>query len=563
MTGKLVVAADNTSSKLNIGNAIVDTSPTTTVDGDVWIRDGNRLTYKSNNAFYTTAALNLQNLFNQPQVIETTGAGTTLRLTQRGTGDAIRVEDDTTPDSTSFIVGSDGTVGIGLSSLSGINTKLTVVGNISATGIIYSSLGNSANWDSVYTTVNSNSADWDSTYTNQTNYLPLSGGTITGNLIASSLEINPQNLFTTLYVNEGKVGINTETPNVELTVNGSISSNNTIYDFIGNSNQWNSVYTSVNTNSSFYLKTSTASVIIAKSGDDLMAKYAETVALTPNGSEKSSINRASLVILPGSYSISSELVIDTEFVDIIGLGAQTQKPAIYVNDNTLNVTANDVRISGISVGSQSFKTYSTKPLQVFENCVGGDNSFAADTGYGIVDGKFINCIGGNNSFGSSYADGTFENCIGGNYSFGFQEANGTFKNCTGGDNSFARGGEANGEFINCTGGNFSFGGSGGRTNGIFVNCVGGNTSFAGNGIAAGTFTDCKAGSYSFGANSKADGIFSNCIGGDSSFGGNIGQMRGNLFNCRITSGTYNTPSGSGIIRLCIDGNNDVVNAQAI
>ena len=49
----------------------------------------------------------------------------------------------------------------------------------------------------------------------------------------------------TLYVNE-KVGILTETPNVELTVNGKISSNSVIYDEIGNSTQWNSIYSSSN-----------------------------------------------------------------------------------------------------------------------------------------------------------------------------------------------------------------------------------------------------------------------------------------------------------------------------
>ena len=53
------------------------------------------------------------------------------------------------------------------------------------------------------------------------------------------------NLITTLYVDDQKVGIKTETPNVELTVNGKISSNNTIYDKNGNSNEWNYAYTSV------------------------------------------------------------------------------------------------------------------------------------------------------------------------------------------------------------------------------------------------------------------------------------------------------------------------------
>ena len=41
---------------------------------------------------------------------------------------------------------------------------LTVVGNISATGLIYGNGSNSANWDSVYTSVKDTSANWDSVY---------------------------------------------------------------------------------------------------------------------------------------------------------------------------------------------------------------------------------------------------------------------------------------------------------------------------------------------------------------------------------------------------------------
>lgn len=55
----------------------------------------------------------------------------------------------------------------------------------------------------------------------------------------------------TLYVDEN-VGILTETPNVELTVNGKISSNSVIYDAIGNSLEWNSVHSTVLSNSAIW-----------------------------------------------------------------------------------------------------------------------------------------------------------------------------------------------------------------------------------------------------------------------------------------------------------------------
>jgi cytoskeletal protein CcmA (bactofilin family) len=185
LTGKLTTAANNTSSKLNIGNAIADPAPTIVENGDIWITSGNRLGYRSNSVNYSTAQTNLQNSFNQAQIVDASTTIPAVRITQRGTGESLRVEDETTPDSSAFIVGSGGNVGIGLSSLAGINAKLTVVGNVSATGSYYGDgsqltgivaggdtvattlvRANSANWDSTYTSVKETSANWDSVYSN-------------------------------------------------------------------------------------------------------------------------------------------------------------------------------------------------------------------------------------------------------------------------------------------------------------------------------------------------------------------------------------------------------------
>jgi hypothetical protein len=109
-----------------------------------------------------------------------------------------------------------------------------------------------SNWDSTYTTVQNNSAttwnyqgsdlkalsgNWQNTYLNQTNYLPLTGGTITGSLsVIGTSTVNGvvqlgsiSNPTTTLYVDTSKVGINTENPNEELTVVGDISATGKIY----------------------------------------------------------------------------------------------------------------------------------------------------------------------------------------------------------------------------------------------------------------------------------------------------------------------------------------------
>lgn len=229
---------------------------------------------------------------------------------------------------------------------------------------------------------------------------------------------------------------------------------------------------------------SDTSYVIAQAGDNLATKYGQAKVLTPNGNARSATNRASLIVFPGVYSLSAQLTIDTEFVDIVGLGAQFQSPAVIVTNNTLNVTANDVRVSGISVGAQQFKTGNNKPLQVFENCKG--------TGL------------------------------------------------------------------------FSFSGGAGGSGGTFVNCVAGEGGFSGGGFADGKYTNCISGPVSFGAGVEASGVFTNCIGDELSFGSDGGILTGKLFSCRLSfpGDSYQTPSGSGIIRFCLDGDNNIVNADA-
>jgi len=212
MTGKLIASADSSFSKLNIGSSIASGAPTTTVDGDVWITNQNRLAYKSSGNVINLAGLSQQNTFSQPQSIGSTsnaaavftvnntgsreaatfvaqGTSPAVRITQNGTGNALTVEDSTNPDATPFIVDALGSVGVGLSSLSGIDTKLTVVGTISSTSIIYASGGNSDIWNSTYTTVSSNSANWQSTYTNYSTNSALYIKTVSTNTAGTSANI--------------------------------------------------------------------------------------------------------------------------------------------------------------------------------------------------------------------------------------------------------------------------------------------------------------------------------------------------------------------------------------
>ena len=200
--------------------------------------------------------------------------------------------------------------------LSGTNVNLGDIPSLSSywneayTNLIY----NSANYLSAYdmSLVNANSANWNNTYTQYSSnsasyatigfvngkFLPLSGGSITGNLViqgsltALGTSTFANTIFTTtsalsvintgpgpaLYVYQaagpydvasfydgdgvevlhignanpggnGFVGINESFPAVELSVRGAISASKTITALGGNSDQWNSSYAITNTNS--------------------------------------------------------------------------------------------------------------------------------------------------------------------------------------------------------------------------------------------------------------------------------------------------------------------------
>jgi hypothetical protein len=110
-TGKVNTTVTATTAALNI--APQDTPPTSTVAGDVWI--GTNINYRSfDGVAKVVANTNTQNQFSSVQAIDVSSALNALRITQRGTGPAIVVEDSATPDSTAFVVDQFGKVGIGV-----------------------------------------------------------------------------------------------------------------------------------------------------------------------------------------------------------------------------------------------------------------------------------------------------------------------------------------------------------------------------------------------------------------------------------------------------------------
>lgn len=319
------------------------------------------------------------------------------------------------------------------------------------------------------------------------------------------------------------------------------------------------------------------------------------------------IVRSTVIAAPGNYNFTNgNFIMDSEYVDLVSLDGNR---SILFNSKaySIDITANNVFVKGVDVLYRMFSIGNDLPKLKVENCKGEGGSFGI-WWQGKASSTFIDCVGGDYSFGGrSTASGTFINCKGGDYSFG-GTASGTFIDCVGGDSCFGSEaytfptifiwvhGIASGTFTNCVAGWMSFGCGGSRTqldpegnfesvrhggtsSGIFTNCVAGRTSFGLYGNASGTFINCSSEENSFGFEGTASGVFDNCIslvfsfgysgtasgtfntcrGGSQSFGGGfaplVGILRGRLYYCRLTSGTFRTVSLGGRTVLCINGNN--------
>ena len=286
---------------------------------------------------------------------------------------------------------------------------------------------------------------------------------------------------------------------------------------------------------------------------ELQAAYDTAKTMSP-----SVTNRITVIAAPGNYNFgSTTFTMDTQYIDLVSLDGN--RSIVFNSANsagTISITANDVFVKGVDVGTKTFLIGNNLNLLKVENCKGGISSFGHNV---ITSGEFTNCIGGDVSFGSqSVASGIFTNCVGESAAFaGDGTASGSFINCKGGNYAFggAFGAIASGIFTNCIGGDAAFGGYLGTSSGSFTNCTSNLYAFGGaGGTASGIFTNCVGGNSTFGGGfGTASGIFTNCVGGASSFGN--GGLTGKLYYCRLTSGTFITVSGAGHTRLCLDGIN--------
>jgi hypothetical protein len=149
-TGKVNATSVSGAAGINIG--IGGDSTTASTAGDLWIATGGaNLNFRDGTgAWKVLASLQNGNTFNQPQAVDVSNTLPALRVTQRGTGEALRVEDSTTPDSTPFVINADGAVGIGaapgafklnVAGNSNLNGNTTITGTASVSGNFTASTG--------------------------------------------------------------------------------------------------------------------------------------------------------------------------------------------------------------------------------------------------------------------------------------------------------------------------------------------------------------------------------------------------------------------------------------
>jgi hypothetical protein len=74
----------------------------------------------------------VSNTFTSNQIVSTSSASAALRVTQLGAGESFRVEDETSPDSTAFVISNNGRVGIG------VDPDANVGLSVSSSGIKFS-----------------------------------------------------------------------------------------------------------------------------------------------------------------------------------------------------------------------------------------------------------------------------------------------------------------------------------------------------------------------------------------------------------------------------------------
>ena len=222
----------------------------------------------------------------------------------------------------------------------------------------------------------------------------------------------------------------------------------------------------LNSLNSAYVITVQASGTPAQNATALLAGYAAAKILTPGGSALSATNRAQLVVMPGRYdfhAITSQLVLDTAYLDVIGMGGSEVVTLVTYNDASLNhnihLDKDNITLQGFTIKNTNSGGSQTEGAIRFNAGAGGSYS-STNSGTRHVDlnydtGTASRCVDFNTSitsFGGTYKRITTNNSnLYTTYGCTLTTCNPTFEDCV------VTGGQPSGLMGGCFGGNTSGG----------------------------------------------------------------------------------------------------------
>lgn len=270
--------------------------------------------------------------------------------------------------------------------------------------------------------------------------------------------------------------------------------------------------------------------VLVHCGEDLIARYNWLKSSDRNGKmgALSATNRRTLVLVPGTITLSSTLTLDTDYVDIVSFSGNSKDTIVTKGTGgaTVTQTANDVVLRGFTIRNTGSSS--------------GDYGFLVDASdnsdsiYEEMHFRHPYAVGSHNGVhGSSDIKGTWRQCESDDYAWRLattKTLGATMVNCVAGDSSYAGDaidGTLSGAFIRCIGGDDSFGGCGGRgakttEDAYYEECVAGNNSYSIGYEFAGTAIRCVGGS--------------NCFAGYSGTGPNYGTFSGYAEDCIVELG---------------------------
>lgn len=326
------------------------------------------------------------------------------------------------------------------------------------------------------------------------------------------------------------------------------------------------------------------STLIVGPNDDLAIKYdwLKSSDRDDTMGALSATNRRTLILSPGTYTLTDQWMLDTNYVDVVSLSGNPKDTIVTRNLRTIAQTADNVRLIGFTLectadsgnnedafrlnptnnndnsyyGFMHFKhsnpniqvNQNRRPLYSLKDISGTWEFCECESNYGWyvkddqdISGTFYFCKGADYSFkgGDNGGDisGTFYTCKGGIGCWEADSITGTFYYCDGGTSAFrissGSAGTFNPTMYFCVAGDTSFVGDtspSGGVKGTLILCIAGDSSFGGCTGDYGSpihsdayYQDCQAGEKSFGYGKDCAGTFIRCRGGDKCFGGYYGS----------------------------------------